>query len=146
MDIEMMLMMLRGKATKENFAALEELERLSERSDVLYPHIMDFIEMTGSDQYGIRVRGFRLLCKQARWDSKHIIDENLDAALKVLHDEKPTVVRQSLAALHSLIPYKKNLHASIREHVQAIDCFRYKDSMQGLILQDMQKLLSALEA
>ena len=146
MEIEMMLIMLRGKATRENFSALEELERISEQSGVLYPYIMDFIEMTGSDQYGIRVRGFRLLCKHARWDEKLIIDENLDAALGILHDEKPTVVRQALAALHSLVPYKKNLYASIRERVQAIDCFRYQDSMQGLILQDIQKLLSALEA
>lgn len=145
MDIERMLAMMGGRATKENFAVLLELEQLSEQSNILYPHIREFIGMTGSEQYGIRVRGFRLLCKQARWDTEHIIDGNLDAVLEVLNDEKPTVVRQALAALHDVILYKKELHEAIRERVLAIDCFRYKDTMQGLILKDIQELLAAME-
>lgn len=145
MDIEMMLRMLNGKATKENFAALAELERCSEQSNVLYPYIRMFIEMIGSERYEIRVRGFRLLCKQAQWDTEHIIDENLDAVLTILEDEKPTVVRQALAALHGVLPYKKELHGAIRMHILGINCFRYKDTMQGLILKDMQSLLAAME-
>lgn len=146
MDIEIMMLKLHGKATKENFAALEELERRSEQSNALYPYIRMFLEMIGSEKYEIRVRGFRLLCKQARWDTEHIIDENLGVILTVLNDEKPTVVRQALAALHDLVPYKKELHEAIWEKVSAIDCFRYRDTMQGLILKDMQSLLAAIKA
>ncbi len=145
MDIEIMMAKLHGKATKENYAALVELERCSEQSNVLYPYIGMFLEMIGSEKYEIRVRGFRLLCKQARWDTEHRIDENLDAALTILDDEKPTVVRQALAALHDVIPYKKELHEAIRARVSEMDCFRYKETMQGLILKDMQALLAALE-
>ena len=133
MDIEIMMAKLYGKATKENYAALVELERCSEQSNVLYPYIGLFLEMIGSEKYEIRVRGFRLLCKQARWDVEHRIDEHLDAVLAILEDEKPTVVRQALAALHDVLPYKKELHGAIREHILKINCFRYKDTMQGLI-------------
>ena len=145
MDIETMLSMQSGKATKENYAALVELEQCSEQSNVLYPYIGMFLEMIGSEKYEIRVRGFRLLCKQARWDTEHMIDENLDAVLTILKDEKPTVVRQALAALHGVLPYKKELHGVIRAHILEINCFQYKDTMQGLILKDIQSLLAAME-
>ena len=77
MDIELMLAELKDKDTSKAFKNLQKLELLSDSSDILYPYISVFIEMTASEKYVIRVRGFRLLCKQAKWDSKNIINKNL---------------------------------------------------------------------
>lgn len=87
MDLEAMISLLDGKATSAAFAALKELEKLSEDSNALYPYMDKFIEMTASEKYVIRVRGFRLFCKQARWDVDYKINENINLALKILNDE-----------------------------------------------------------
>ena len=77
--------------------------------------------MVGSEKYVIRVRGFRLLCKQAKWDTKNIINANLEIALVILNDDKPTAVRQALAALQAVVCYKKELKEIIKEKISSID-------------------------
>ena len=34
-----------------------------------------FADMIKSDKYVLRVRGFRLFCRQARWDKDYVLDE-----------------------------------------------------------------------
>lgn len=102
MDVERTLTALTGKDTKQAYGMLLELERLSEASDCLYPEARRFADMVRSSRYAVRVRGFRLLCKQARWDGSGTLDWELEEALSILQDlqdEKPTAVRQALAAL-----------------------------------------------
>lgn len=72
-----------------------------------------FLEMIDSNKYVIRVRGFRLLCKQAKWDSENKINEKIDKILSKLDDEKPTAVRLKLKAVHDVIIYKKDLNEKI---------------------------------
>ena len=62
-----------------------------------------------------------------------------------LHDEKPTVVRQCIAALHEVALYRPELCGEIREELNRIDVNRYKDSMSGLILKDIGQLLTVTE-
>lgn len=145
MNIAYSLCMLEDKDTSAAFQALKELEKLSDTSDALYPYINQFISMLGSEKYVIRVRGFRLFCKQARWDTEHVIDRNLNLALNILNDEKPTAVRQALVALQDAAPYKKNLHEQIKQHVLAIDYLRYKDTMHSLISKDIEALLKTMD-
>lgn len=145
MDLELMLSMLTAKDTKQGYGALLELERLSEESDNLYPYTERFVEMVYDQAWAVRCRGFRLFCKQARWDEGGVIDRYLDRALDILEDEKPTAVRQALAALLDLVPYKKKLWPVIQERVEAMDLSRYKDSMAPLIEKDIQKLLNAMQ-
>ena len=83
-------------------------------------------------------------CKQARWDEDGVIDRCLDRALAILEDEKPTAVRQALAALLDVVPYKRELWPAIRAQVEAMDLSRYQDSMAPLIQKDMQRLLEAM--
>lgn len=146
MDLDLMLPMLYHKDTSQAFQALKELEQCSDHSNALYPHVSEFADMVGSETYVIRVRGFRLFCKQARWDVDGVVTTRLKETLTILHDPKPTAVRQALAALQDVARYKPDLHDMLREQVAAINVFQYKDTMSPLILKDIQALLAAMES
>ena len=146
MELNVLLSVLTAKDTKQGYGALLELERLSEESDDLYPYTERFAEMVSDRAWAVRCRSFRLFCKQARWDEDGVIDRCLDRALAILEDEKPTAVRQALAALLDVVPYKRELWPVIRGQVEAMDPARYKDSMAPLIQKDIQKLLDAMQA
>lgn len=91
------------------------------------------------------MRGFRLFCKQARWDIDNIINKNINDVLIILNDDKPTAVRQALVALQDVVIYKKELIDIIIDRVLAIDCYRYKETMHGLILKDIAKIMNVME-
>ena len=145
MDLEWMLSMLKAKDTKQSYGALLELERLSEETDDLYPYIERLADMVSDRAWAVRCRSFRLFCKQARWDEGGVIDRHMDRVLAILEDEKPTAVRQALAALLDVVPYKRELWPVIRTRVEAMDLSCYKDSMAPLIQKDIQKLLDAMQ-
>ena len=145
MELDILMSILTAKDTKQGYGAFLELERLSEETDDLYPYTERFAEMISDQAWAVRRRGFRLFCKQARWDDAGIIDRNLDRALVILEDKKPTAVRQALAALLDVTPYKRELWPAIRQRVEAIDLMHYKDSMAPLIEKDVQKLLDAIK-
>lgn len=144
MELEYMLSMLEDKDTSKAFEVLKELEKLSDDSNILYPYIDKFIEMIKSDKYVIRVRGFRLYCKQGKWDIDNKINESITEALNILNDEKPTAVRQALTALKYLVPYKKELINQVEESALSIDYLRYKDTMHSLISKDIQSLINVI--
>lgn len=144
MDLTSKFSLLEDKDTSQAFEALKELEKLSDTSDVLYTYLDKFTEMIDSEKYVIRCRGFRLYCKQARWDYKNKIDASIIRALVILNDDKPTAVRQALASLHDVVHHKKELIEIIREKVTQIDYLRYKDTMHGLISKDIQNLLNEM--
>ena len=146
MELDILLSMLTAKDTKRGYGAFLELEHLSEESDDLYPYTERFADMVSDRAWAVRCRGFRLFCKQARWDGDGVIDRHLDRTLAILEDEKPTAVRQALAALLDVVPYKRELWPVIRQLVEAMDTTRYKDSMAPLIQKDIQRLLDAMQA
>ena len=145
MDLELLLSALTAKDTKCAYGTLLELERLSDESDCLYPYTERFADMTEDRAYAVRCRGFRLFCRQALWDYVGVIDRCLDRALAILEDEKPTAVRQALAALLELVPYKRALWPVIRARVEAMDLNRYRETMAPLIEKDIRRLLDAME-
>ena len=145
MDLALLLSALTAKDTKCAYGTLLELERLSDESDCLSPYPARFADMTEDRAYAVRCRGFRLFCRQARWDDGGVIDRCLDRALAILEDEKPTAVRQALAALLELVPYKRALWPVIRARVEAMDLNRYRETMAPLIEKDIRRLLDAME-
>ncbi|WP_434799388.1 hypothetical protein [Terrisporobacter vanillatitrophus] len=145
MDLNFMVSKLDSKDTSQAFEVLKELEKASDNSNLLYPYIYKFMKMIYSEKYVIRVRGFRLFCKQARWDIDNIINKNINDVLIILDDDKPTAVRQALAALQDVVIYKKELRDTIKERVLTIDYYRYKDTMHSLILKDIEKLMNVME-
>ena len=140
MTVEDLLQALDRKDNTEAYQALLELERLSSDSNVLYPYTEKFAEMTESDRNVVRVRGVRLFCSQAKWDSGSMIDRFLDLVLSVLQDDRPTTVRQTLAALQDVVRYKPELRDKVIEAADKIDVSRYKDTMQGLLIGDIGRL------
>ena len=145
MELDVLLSLLTAKDTKQSYDAFLELERLSEESDDLYPYTERFADMVSDRAWAVRCRGFRLFCKQARWDTDGVIDCCLDRALAILEDEKPTAVRQALAALLDVVPHKPELWPVIRVRLETMDLSRYKDSMSPLIQKDMETLLNAMQ-
>lgn len=146
MDIKNRIEYLYDKDTKNVFLNLKELETISDSEDILYPYLDEFISMLKSEKYVIRVRGFRLLCKQAKWDKDNKINKYIEEILSAVDDEKPTAVRQALEYFKYIVIYKKELNNIIREKVLSIDCLKFKDTMRPLIQKDIIELIELIEA
>jgi hypothetical protein len=145
MDIEKMVEGLYSKDNKEAYSILLELEQISDNGNFLYNYFNEFFQMIYDKKYFIKIRGFRLLCKQAKWDKEDKINKNIDKILLEIEDEKPIAVRQKLQAMESIIHYKPELNNKIQEKIKKINYLTYKESMQGLILNDIQNLLTRID-
>ena len=131
---------LQNKKDTEAHQLLLQLEAQSADSDELYGYFDEFLELMKSKSSFVRTRGFRLACAQAKWDVDEKIEKNLDRLLSMLDDQKPTAVRQCLAALHIVVLYKPNLAERIGGKLDTIDLSKYKDSMSPLIQKDIEEL------
>lgn len=144
-----LLTTLTGSDNRQTYAALQDLEAISRNSDQLLAKIPVFAEMVTSKRSFVRVRGFRLLCQQAKWDQEGELDCLLPVALAILADSKPTVLRQALAALHEVVKAKPQLRQLIVQQTAAIDCSKFnQETMAPLIEKDiaeLQQLIIALE-
>lgn len=131
---------LENKNNAEAYQLLLELEGRSAVSNECYGYFEAFLTLLESKNSLVRTRGFRLACAQAQWDVEDKIEKNLDTLFSMLEDEKPTVVRQCLAALHQVVLYQPNLIEKIQEKLKAMDLSKYKDSMRPLIEKDVEAL------
>lgn len=141
LELDNMIRKLEDKDDKVAYSNLLELEKFIEQSDAIYEYFDIFLEMLDNEKSFIRVRGFRLICKNAKWDKYNKIDDSIDKILQELNDEKPTSVRQCLKAIEEIIMYKPNLKYAIKEKLLKINYLNYKDSMQSLIFKDVEKIL-----
>lgn len=141
LELDNMIRKLEDKDDKVAYSNLLELEKFTEQSDAIYEYFDIFLEMLDNKKSFIRVRGFRLICKNAKWDKYNKIDDSIDKILQELNDEKPTSVRQCLKAIEEIIMYKPNLKYTIKEKLLKINYLNYKDSMQSLIFKDVEKIL-----
>jgi hypothetical protein len=144
-EISDKIKLLYDKGTSVSYANLLELEEISECDNTLYSYLNEFIAMLKSEKYVIRVRGFRLLCKQAKWDIDDKINEVITEILFAVNDEKPTAVRQALQYLTYIVLNKRELVGIIKEAVLSIDCSRFKDTMRPLIEKDIQALIKVMD-
>lgn len=144
-----LLATLTGSDNRQAYAALQDLEAISRKSDQLLVKMPVFAEMVTSKRSFVRVRGFRLLCQQAKWDQEGELDCLLPVALAILADSKPTVLRQALAALHEVVKAKPQLRQLIVQQTAGIDCRKFnQETMAPLIEKDiaeLQQLIIALE-
>lgn len=145
MDREEVLNKLKGKDDKAAYEFAKLIGAESAESDKYYGLFYDFLEMLDDKSSYIRTRGFCLACNQARWDDEGKLDAAFDKMSLLLNDEKPTVVRKCIGALHEVVLYKPELCERIRAAVMAIDLSRYKDSMAPLIKKDGKELLKMIE-
>lgn len=87
-----------AKDTKGSYALFLQLEQQAREDPVLFLEHNLYLEMLKSESSFFRVRGFRMLCAGAKWDTQGVIRENLPLILAQLEDKKPTAVRQCHAA------------------------------------------------
>ncbi|SEA83946.1 Protein-tyrosine-phosphatase [Eubacterium aggregans] len=136
---------LEEKDNTTAYKALQTLEQLSDESGMLYPFTERFAAMVQEQRTYLRVRGFRLLCKQAKWDQDGLLDKYLPSALSILWDEKPTVVRQALGALKDVVSYQPKLREMVVQAIADIDDTPYPETMQPLIAKDVKALLEQIQ-
>ncbi|MCQ2972656.1 MAG: hypothetical protein MJ209_05230 [archaeon] len=97
--------------------------------------------MLKSEKTFMRVRGFRLICSLAKWDSDLKINSNIDEILNVFENEKSTAIRQYLEKIDLILMYKKELKDIIKNKLTNIDLSNHKESMQTLIKKDIEHIL-----
>lgn len=130
-----------AKDTKSTYSLFVQLERQAGEDPALFREYPLYLEMLKSDSSYLRVRGFRMLCAGAKWDTEGVIRENLPQILAQLRDEKPTAVRQCLGALPELVTGRPELTAVICQTVSGLDLSKYSDSMRPLICRDAEAFL-----
>lgn len=126
------------------YKTLLELETITTESNELYSYFKYLLEMLNSEKTFIRVRGFRLICSLAKWDTENRINKNIDLILKELEDDKGTSVRQCLEKLNLILMYKIELTEVIENKIKNLDLSKYKESMQSLIKKDINCILEHL--
>lgn len=129
---------------KVAYQALLAIETASAETNEFYPYLDDFEALLTSDKSYIKVRGFRLLCKQAKWDKENKLDSKMSHMLTILDSEKPIVIRQCLEALHDLLLYKTNLSEQVELKLKSIDITKFNDAMRPLVEKDIANILNNL--
>lgn len=130
---------------KKAYALAKEIAAKSAASNEYYSYFDKFVGLLSSESSYVRTRGFYLAYSQARWDKCGKLAGAMNSMLALLHDEKPTVVRQCLDALHEVALYRPELCDTIKAEVERIDLSKYKDSMSPLIKKDIHDLLKVME-
>ena len=136
---------LQDRDNRKAYALTREIAAQSAASDRFYADFDTFVRLITSKSSYVRTRGFVLCCAQARWDQQGRLADALPLLLTLLHDEKPTVVRQCLAALQEVALYRPELCDAILSELAAMDLSGYRDSMSPLIQRDMDELLTLME-
>ncbi|MGN0262571.1 MAG: hypothetical protein ACI4B9_07020 [Eggerthellaceae bacterium] len=117
-----------------------DLETQSFESDVLYCLFDEFVAFISHSSSFVRTRGFRPAVAQARWDEKELIASCFCDLAVMLHDEKPTAIRQCLAALHRTVQLKPQLASLVSTELDKIDVSKYAPSMAPLLTKDVAEL------
>ncbi len=135
---------LYNKDNNSAYKTLLDLEVITTESNELYSYFDLLLKMLNDKRTFIRVRGFRLICCLAKWDTKNKINDNIDIILKELDDEKGTSVRQCLEKLNQILIYKIELTDIIVSKLRNLELSKYKESMQSLIKNDLEHILEYL--
>ena len=144
MNKEEIFNILYGKETWDIWRGFQEIESSIDKSEMLYEYFDDIKKMLLDEKSHIRMRGFRIICKLSKWDRDNKTNNAIESLLNVLDDEKPTIVRQCLASLNSLLLYKPDLSNKIESKLKNMNLLKYKDSMKPLIQKDIDCILNQL--
>lgn len=126
---------------KEGYDKYLNLESKIQFDDSLYAYFDDILKLLQNEKSYIRVRAFRLICLLAQYDSLNKINNNIEIILEELKDDKPTVIRQCLNYLNSLLLYKPELIDIVIKYIKNINLSIYKDSMRPLIEKDIKYII-----
>ena len=127
------------------YKALQELQKESEETNHVYPHMDRFRDMLDSDNSYLRARGLILIASNAKWDTDNKIDEMLDSYLTHITDPKPITARQCIKRLPMIARGKPELREDIISALHKADLSIYADSMQPLVYQDIREALGEIQ-
>lgn len=127
------------------YAKTKEVASASEASPEYYPLLDDFASLLDDKKSYVRTRAFILCCCQARWDNEGKLSEIFPKMINLLHDDKPTVVRQCLNAVKEIIVFRPELRNMVRNEISSIDLSKYKDSMVPLLMKDIGEVSELLD-
>lgn len=143
-SIETIFERLFDKNNSTAYAALQDLQKESERSDKVYPYMDKLFDMLNSDNSYIRTRGLTLIACNSKWDSDNKIDEIIDEYLKHITDVKPITARQCIKLLPMIAKHKPELRNDIVAALKKANISGYADSMRQLIYKDIQKAIAEI--
>lgn len=131
---------LLDKDDKSAYEYAKKISIESAKSDKYLSLIPTFANMLDDKSSFVRTRFFVLICNQARWASDKQIEKAFEKMRPLLYDDKPTVVRQCLNALHEVVLFRPEMSDLVNEAIQEIDLTKYKDSMSQIIKKDIEDL------
>ncbi|MDE5740972.1 MAG: SufBD protein [Oscillospiraceae bacterium] len=137
--------LLFDKNNNTAYGALQELQKISEETDEVYPYMDRLGDMLDDDNSYIRTRGLTLLACNSKWDKDNKIDEMIDRYLKHITDVKPITARQCIKLLPTIAANKPELKDDIVSALHKADISFYADSMQPLVYKDIQKALKEIQ-
>lgn len=144
MHKEELFEILYGKDKTEIYKNFLDIENDVLSSDEYYEYIEDFVQMLSSSNSTIKLRGLKLLCRLAKYDSSKIISSNINLLLPVLDDEKGSIVRQALKDLEILLKFNPWLEEEITNKLCSLNLSQYKDSMRPLIEKDIKSIFEKI--
>lgn len=143
-SIETLFEQLFDKNNSTAYAALQALQKESERSDKVYPYMDKLGDMLDSDNSYIRTRGLTLIAYNSKWDKDYKVDEIIDKYLKHICDIKPITARQCVKLLPIIAKNKSELKNDIVTALKKANISGYADSMRQLVYKDIQKAIAEI--
>lgn len=143
-SIETLFERLFDKNNSTAYAALQALQKESERSDKVYPYMDKLGDMLDSDYSYIRTRGLTLIAYNSKWDKDYKVDEIIDEYLKHITDVKPITARQCVKLLPIIAMNKPELKTDIVAALKNANISGYADSMRQLVYKDIQKAIAEI--
>ena len=137
--------LLFDKNNNTAYKAWQELRKLSETSDSVYPYMDNFFDMLDDDNSYIRTRGLTLIACNSKWDKDYKLDEIIDKYLKHITDVKPITARQCIKLLPVIAENKPELKDDIISALKKADISFYAGSMQPLVYKDIQMSLKEIQ-
>lgn len=144
-EIRQLIAQLYASDANAGYAALKQLEMMSEEGAAVSPYLDEFFSMLNHKNSYVRNRGLVLIAANAKWDSAQVIDAKLEHFLDHLYDEKPITARQCVKLLPLLAKDKPELTLKITAALRQAQPMAYSANMQKLIAEDIKQSLALIE-
>lgn len=143
-DVERLWEALAERDHKRAHAAFLELEELAPQDPAMYGRFDELVGMLGAGSSYARTRGFLLIVACSAHDEEGRIEAAFDRMEELLHDAKPTAVRQCVQALPRLAETKPNMAGRVAAALESVDPGAYRDSMAPLVAADVARALEEI--
>jgi hypothetical protein len=127
----------------DNQEAFQELTRQQEicvSSNELYPYFEEYLSLLTSESSFKRIRGFRMICVLAKYDTLNLWEKHFEEIKKVFFPANGVEWRKHLESLSYLKNAKPFVFENFILFLTNFNRSALKPSMQELIEKDLDKL------